>query len=107
MESGGKQDRWESALLVLKYYKTMTVSAAGYQSITAVHKHQNIMRIFTMDCLKVNIFIIILVIISIYRHECNDFRCRCIIANNSSILTCNKIRYPPKALSEAILCSII
>ncbi|CAH1732125.1 unnamed protein product [Aphis gossypii] len=52
MASGGKQDRWESALLVTKYYKTVSVSAAGYQSITTVHEHQNIMRIFTMECLK-------------------------------------------------------
>jgi len=79
MASGGKQDRWKSALLVTKYYKTVSVSAAGYQSITAVHEHQNIMRFFTMECLKVNIFIINIIIISIYTPECNDFRCRCII----------------------------
>jgi len=74
MASGGKQDRWESALPVIKYhYKTVSVSAAGYQSIIAVHEHQNIMRIFTMVCLKVNIFIIILVKISIYSRGCNDY----------------------------------
>ncbi|XP_025191923.1 cell wall adhesin EAP1-like [Melanaphis sacchari] len=35
----------------------MSASAAGYQFITAVHGHQNIMHIFTMECLKMCVVI--------------------------------------------------